>query len=184
MRNVKSCCILFYTLQLSLSACPGYKFAQGVTQKISAKYSSEADAFLQKGCEDNYPHTSLQRKFPSQGTLSPGTDLLVMYLVLLGCPWMQNRAAGSGVQHQPHYSWGVCSDRGGLRSEHSAVLCFAGKQQKSSCASRLAPTLPHALCAIHLFLLSGSWLGSCGSAFGVDHSISAAADSKAESFSK
>ena len=34
-------------------------------------------------------------KFPSQGTLSPRAVLLVevLYLVLLRCPWMQNRAA-------------------------------------------------------------------------------------------
>lgn len=50
-----------YTLQLGLSACPRCKFAQGVIQKVSAKYSSEAKAFLQNKCEGNYPHASLQR---------------------------------------------------------------------------------------------------------------------------
>lgn len=61
MRNVKSCCIFFYTLQLGLSACPRCKLARGVIQKISAKYSSEANAFLQSECEGNYSHASLQR---------------------------------------------------------------------------------------------------------------------------
>lgn len=157
MRNVKSFCIFFYTLQLSLSACPRCKFAQVVIRKISAEYSSEADAFLRSGCEDNYPHTSLQRTQRFKSSL-PRAGLLVevMSLVLLGCPWMQNRAARSGVQHQPCWSWGFCSDRGGLRSEHSAVLRFAGKQQKSSCASPWAPTSPHALCAIRLFFCLGA----------------------------
>lgn len=51
-----------YTLQLGLSACPRCKFAQGVIQKISAKHSSEGNAFLQSEWEGNYPHlTSLQR---------------------------------------------------------------------------------------------------------------------------
>lgn len=61
MRNVKSCCPFSYTLQLGLSACPRCKFTQGVIQKISAKHSSEAKAFLQSECEGNYHRASLQR---------------------------------------------------------------------------------------------------------------------------
>lgn len=57
-------------------------------------------------------------KFPSQGTLSPRAVLLVevLYLLLLCCPWMQNRAAvcdGSEVQHQPCRLWGSYSDTEG-----------------------------------------------------------------------
>lgn len=110
-------------------------------QKISAKHSSEANAFLQSACERNYLHASLHRarglKFPSQGTLSPRADLLVemLYLVLLCCSWMQTRAAvGAMVGQECRISPGVLAQmqRGDSCSEaelnvsHLGV-CMAGK---------------------------------------------------------
>lgn len=90
------------------------EFAQGVIQKISAKYSSEANAVLQSECEGYYFHGSLQRvqrfKVPLQGILSPrfacgGAEF-----------WMSLDAeqsscgghGGLGVQDQPCSSRGFC----------------------------------------------------------------------------
>lgn len=125
MRNVKSCCILFmcptarFTCLLQVQG-----FAQGVIQKILAKYSSEANAALQSKCEGNYCHGSLQTvqrfKVPLQGTLScrsacGGSEL-----------WMSLDAeqsscgghGGLGVQDQPCCSWGSCLDTEGESQNH------------------------------------------------------------------
>lgn len=111
MRNVKCCCILLmypaarFTCLLQVQG-----FARGVIQKISAKYSSEANAALQSECEGNYCHGSLERvqrsRVPLQGSLSPACGGLNF-----GCPWMQSSCGGPGglgVQDQPCCSWGSC----------------------------------------------------------------------------
>lgn len=115
MRNVKSCCILFmhpaarFTCLLQVQ-----EFAQGVIQKISAKYSSEANAFFQSECEGNYCHGSSQRvqrfKVPVQGSLSPACGGAELWMSLDEEQSSCGGHGGLGVQHQPCCSWGSCLD--------------------------------------------------------------------------
>lgn len=61
---MKSCrAFFFYTLQLGRSACLEVQICSGCDSEIFslfAKFSSEANAFLQSECEGNYPRASLR----------------------------------------------------------------------------------------------------------------------------
>lgn len=60
---MKSCFTFFYTPHLGHSACLEVRICSGCDSEIFslfAKFSSEANAFLQSDCEGNYPRASLQ----------------------------------------------------------------------------------------------------------------------------
>lgn len=117
MRNVKSCRILFvYPTARFPCLLQVQGFAQGVIQKISAKYSSEANAVLQSECEGSYCHASLQRvqkfKVPLQGTLSPRSACgsAELWVSLDAEQSSCGGRGGLGVQDQPCCSWRPCLD--------------------------------------------------------------------------
>lgn len=85
-----------------------------------------------------------------RGGLSFGSRVQCIPAGWLGSPLVTSSSLGQSCPPAHH-------GQVELRSERSAVLPFPGEQQRWCCDRPLAPTSPHSVCAIHLFVWELVW---------------------------